>query len=217
MAKIGRVMKKDENFTAHRPSRTTVALTCDAGPHALQAVDDDELAGGEAVAHDAQAVDHRPERDRARLDLLVAADDEHEAAIEIGADGAILDEHARVGRPCPAGAGGRTGPGVRRRSALRKTARPLIVPVDGSSWLSRNCSVPSCGNVCFVGERHLNRQAASRAARCPAARRGRRSAGTSARRRRTRRRSDRPRRPWSAASLRPGRPRRGCRASRARG
>ena len=91
------------------PIGTTVAFDLRAGTHPLQAVDDDELAGRQAVAHDAQAVDDRTERDGPRLDRLVAADDEHEAPVEIGADGAILDEHAVVGRPCRAGGAGRTG------------------------------------------------------------------------------------------------------------
>ena len=81
-----------------------------AGPHALQAVDHDQLAGRQPLADDAQAVDERPERDGPRLDLLVGADDQHEAAIEIGADRAILDEHARIRRACPADGGGRTVP-----------------------------------------------------------------------------------------------------------
>ena len=44
--------------------------TVGAGPHALQAVDDDQVAGGDAAAHDAQAVDERAERARCGTRLV---------------------------------------------------------------------------------------------------------------------------------------------------
>ena len=64
IAKIGRVMKKDENFIGHRPSARPSHSTSHAGTDALQAVDDDQLAGVQARSDDTQAVDDRAERDR---------------------------------------------------------------------------------------------------------------------------------------------------------
>ena len=212
-AKIGRVMKKRrELHRATCPSRRTVGVDArHAGPHPLQAVDDDEFAGREPLAHDAQAVDERSERDRPRLDLLVAADDQHEARDR---DRCRRRGPRRARRDSDAVPGSRSrtnSPGVRRRSGLRKTARPLIVPVERIELVVEKLQRALVRERLLVGQRHLDRQIALRAP-APAGGRGRRSAGTSARRRRTRRRSDPPTRPSSAASPRPGRPTRDCRA-----
>src|SRR3954453_15100718 len=80
---------------AHRSDRR---VDLRAGPHPLQAVHYHELPGLDALADDAQAVDERPERDRPRLDLLVAADDQHETPVEIGPHGAVLDQHTSIRR-----------------------------------------------------------------------------------------------------------------------
>ena len=69
-----------------------------AGADALQAVHDDHVAGVEAGPHHAQAVDDRPERDDAVLDLARRADDEDEPLVEVGADGAVLDQQAAIAR-----------------------------------------------------------------------------------------------------------------------
>ena len=58
------------------------------------------VRGGEAGAHDAQAVDQRPERDRPRRDVAVLADDQHDLARLIGLHGGI---RARAAQAPPAG------------------------------------------------------------------------------------------------------------------
>ncbi len=63
-----------------------------AGPHALQTIDDDRLAGLETAANDAQAIDDRTERHGAVLDVVLRPDDVDELLAEIGADGAVLNQ-----------------------------------------------------------------------------------------------------------------------------
>ena len=67
-----------------------------AGAHALQSVDDDDVAGREAVLDDAQAVDEPACLDGPVLDDALLVDDEHEALAEIRADRAIVDERRAV-------------------------------------------------------------------------------------------------------------------------
>src|SRR6185369_8574386 len=62
-----------------------------AGTHALQAVDDDTLAGLEAFGDHAQTVHRRAERHFAVLGLVVRADDEHELLALVGAHCALVD------------------------------------------------------------------------------------------------------------------------------
>ena len=217
-AKIGRVMKKDESFTAHRPVvarrlglhlRRPSALTCMPGRTRCRPLTTTSSPAGEPLADDAQAVDERPERDRARFDLPVGADHQHEAAVEIGADGAVLDQHA--GYVAVPGRRRRTNsPGVRRWSGLRKTARPRIVPVDGIELVVEELQRALVRERRFVGERHADRQAALAGARlcahAVAVAQERLLVGVE-----RRRRSDRPTPRWSAAWPRPGRPRPDCR------
>ncbi len=134
-AKIGRSMKNRENFmasslpaagrrgragrtgarlarpSARRPDRLTAPgrtrcrpLTTTRSPSATPDADDP------------QAVDERPELHRAVLDRLVRGHDEDEALVEIGADGAVLDQQAVQRRRSAAAAAARTG----RASACRR-------------------------------------------------------------------------------------------------
>src|SRR5215216_6235094 len=54
------------------------------GPHALQSVDDDALAGCQAARHDAQAVDECPERHLAVGRDVALVDHDHELLVLIG-------------------------------------------------------------------------------------------------------------------------------------
>ena len=81
------------------PCATRVCADRHAGAHALQAVDDDDVAVRKTIGHDAQAVHEAASLDGAVLGDVVLVDDEHELA-EVGADRAIVDErhavHARA-------------------------------------------------------------------------------------------------------------------------
>ena len=70
-------------------------------PHALQAVDDDALAGLEAGGDDALALGGVAEGDLAPLRLVVRADDDDEALALVGADGALAHEDRRLGPRLP--------------------------------------------------------------------------------------------------------------------
>ena len=152
------------------PSMATHRFDLHARPHALQAVDDDEVA----VRCSPLRTTRRPSTSGpsvtgAVLDGAVGVDDEHEPLVEIGADGAVLDRAGRVAPP--PGSRSRTNrPGVRLRSALRKTARPRIVPVAGSIWLSRKFILPFAREVSVARERHADRQGRLRALRAAASR-----------------------------------------------
>ena len=74
---------------------TTSGATDHAGAHALQAANDDALRRREALADHAQPVVHRAELHAAVLHLVVLVDDEHEAPVLVGSDGAIRDEDRR--------------------------------------------------------------------------------------------------------------------------
>src|SRR5690625_1465305 len=68
-----------------------------AGAHALQAVDDDAVAGLQARADHAQAVEQRTKVDALVTGLAVLVDHVDEAMAKIGADGARVDQHRRPG------------------------------------------------------------------------------------------------------------------------
>ena len=164
-----------------------------ARPHALQAVDDDLLAGLQPGADDAQAVDERPERDRRGTRSSGPASTTKTKRLSRSVPTArSWISSAAIARRVPGSRSRTNRPGVRLPSALRKTARPRIVPVAGSSWLSRKFELALARELVVAGQRHANRLPPTRA-RCraalawPAAR----SAGRSARRRRSARRSDR--------------------------
>src|SRR5438552_5521291 len=83
--------------TAREPGSFTARhffLRCDrhAGANALKAVDDDLVAGIEAIANDALAFDQRPELHRAILDRVRRGQGENELLRLVGADGALLDQ-----------------------------------------------------------------------------------------------------------------------------
>src|SRR5260221_2555499 len=63
-----------------------------SGADALQAVDDDEIARLQTVAHDAQSVDERTDGDGPVLNGVIAGHDVDEALVEDRADGAVLHE-----------------------------------------------------------------------------------------------------------------------------
>src|SRR5271156_994471 len=100
-AKIGRSMKNEEMFmTALRHARGRQVAPHghplrrhgDTGMHPLRPVDDDDIAWLQALAHDAQPVDHSPELDLAILDLVVGSEQEHVFLALIGVDRAIVDQ-----------------------------------------------------------------------------------------------------------------------------
>src|SRR6218665_3876201 len=70
-----------------------------AGAHALQAVDDDAFARLQAGAGHAQAVDGLAELDHAVLGLVVLAQHVDVLAVLVGADGRVVDHHARPPLP----------------------------------------------------------------------------------------------------------------------
>src|SRR6266404_2437869 len=101
VAKIGRSMKNEEIFmgvSSNLASRGRVTYSRrglhrydlgrhgGAGAHALQASDDNLVAGRQSIADNAHAVDHPSELYHSRLDLVVLAQDEYEAIALIGAN-----------------------------------------------------------------------------------------------------------------------------------
>ena len=67
-----------------------------AGANALQTIDDDDVAGGEAGVDDAQAIDEPAGIDGPVLHDALLIDDEHKPLAEIGADRTIVDERRAV-------------------------------------------------------------------------------------------------------------------------
>src|SRR6202042_889214 len=108
VAKIGRSMKNEEIFIvrtlrcgrcAGRSGRRVGAHVYalrrnrDSGVHALRAVHDDHIAGLEALAHDAHAVNHATELHLAVLDLVIRAEQQHVFLALIGIDGTIVNQN----------------------------------------------------------------------------------------------------------------------------
>src|ERR1700677_3608246 len=109
-AKIGRSIKNEEMFMTElrRPRRGPrrgrarrrqigthghpLRRHGETGMHPLRPVDDDDIARLQALAHDAQPVDHSPELDLAILDLVVGSEQEHVFLALIGVDRAIVDQ-----------------------------------------------------------------------------------------------------------------------------
>src|ERR1700742_5309881 len=99
VAKIGRSMKNEEIFivralgcgrragrSGRRVGTHVYALRRNRNSrvHALRAIDDDYIAGLEALAHDAQPVDHATEFHLAVFDLVVGAQQAHVLLAFIG-------------------------------------------------------------------------------------------------------------------------------------
>ena len=101
-----------------------------AGPHALQAIDDDLLAGLEAAGDHAVAVDQPAELDGAILDGAVGLDDQHELLVLVGADGAVGDDGGLIGGAADQLQPGEQ-PGGERWFGFGKTARARTVPLRG--------------------------------------------------------------------------------------
>src|SRR5262245_518525 len=101
-AKIGRSMKKCENFTADasalRRQRGHLRRHLGAGTHTLQPIDDDRLATVEALADDAIAVDARARPNDARRRRAVLANDKDDPQVLVGADRLVGDQHCTVWR-----------------------------------------------------------------------------------------------------------------------
>ena len=119
-AKIGRVMKNDENFmtaclspgycalvaagaaaaTPPAPGFRSIATRSGAivtpGRTRWSPFTTTTSPGVQAGAHDAEAVDDGPERHGAIAHGLGLVHDEHEPLVEVGADGAILNQQAAV-------------------------------------------------------------------------------------------------------------------------
>src|SRR5580658_4077037 len=100
-AKIGRSMKNEEIFMAalrHALRRRVAAhghplrRHGEAGVHALRTVHDDDIARLQALAHDAQTVDHSSELDLAIFDFVIGSEQEHIFLALIGVHGAIVDQ-----------------------------------------------------------------------------------------------------------------------------
>ena len=132
-----------------------VGIDLHAWTHTLQPVHDNDVASVETAPDDPQAVDERAERDARYSIALFAVTTRDEPLVQIGADGAVLNQEATVG--AVPGSRSRTNrPGVRLRSVLRKTARARIVPVVGSSWLSRKCMLPFARELLIAGKCHAD-------------------------------------------------------------
>src|SRR4051812_36583112 len=61
---------------------------------ALQTVDDDAIAWRQPRSRDSEPVDDRSECDAAVLNRLVRRDDEYEALVQVGANGAVLNQQS---------------------------------------------------------------------------------------------------------------------------
>ena len=150
-AKIGRSMKKCEirmsrcaysslGLRAGRPGgRRALLLRRDllARPHAHQAVDDDAVAGRDAVLDDAEiVVAQRPERDVFLHRGVVVADHQHELADLLGADRGIRHQQARCRSASPARGCGRTCRASARRPDWRTRRGRGSCPTSVSITLS---------------------------------------------------------------------------------
>src|ERR1700727_510529 len=107
VAKIGRSMKNEDIFMrALEGGRRADRSGRRVGPHvyalrrnrnsrlhALRAVHDDHIAGLEALAHDAHAVNHATELHLAVLDLVIRAEQQHVFLALIGIDGTIINQN----------------------------------------------------------------------------------------------------------------------------
>ncbi len=71
-------------------------IDAQARPRALRAGVDDPIVGGEAGAHDPQAVDQWSGFDRAVLDRVVGVDDEDELLRLVVGHRLVGDQHCRV-------------------------------------------------------------------------------------------------------------------------
>src|ERR1700679_3677723 len=110
VAKIGRSMKNEEIFMralrcgrrAGRGRRRVgthvhaLRRNRESGVYALRAVHDDHIAGLEALAHHAQAVDHAAEFHLAVFDLVVGAEQQHVFLALIGVHSTIVDQNGRI-------------------------------------------------------------------------------------------------------------------------
>src|SRR5580692_4851933 len=110
VAKIGRSMKNEEIFmrslrrgrrAGHGGRRVgphvyALRRNRDSRVHPLRAVHDDYIAGLEALAHDAQAVNHAAEFHLAVFDLIVGAEQQHVLLTLIGIHSAIIDQNGRI-------------------------------------------------------------------------------------------------------------------------
>src|SRR5882762_6155414 len=112
VAKIGRSMKNEEMFIA-RPTlrgagrRRRGAGRIGAHGHRLRrhgearmrtlgAVHHDDVSRLQALANDAQAVDHAAELDAAILHLVVCPQQENVLLVLVGVDGTIVDQNGRI-------------------------------------------------------------------------------------------------------------------------
>ena len=77
------------------------AVTFIPGRTRMQPVDDDLVAGLEARAHDAEAVDQAAELDRPVLQAVALAEHQHELAVLVGADGRVAHQQRAVRSGCP--------------------------------------------------------------------------------------------------------------------
>src|SRR3984957_5028490 len=113
VAKIGRSMKNDEMFIgralrgagrSRRGARNgrvgahghRLRRHGDAGMYALGTVHDDDVSGLQALANDAQSVDHPAELDAAILHLVVCPQHENVLLVLVGVDGTIVDQDGRI-------------------------------------------------------------------------------------------------------------------------
>ena len=126
-----------------RPSRLSSALPrCRVSRAAIRYHYD--VVRSEAIADDAQTVDARAEIHRAVFKRIVGFQRQHELLAEIGADRALVDQVVSRTSP-PTSLMRAKRPGVKRPSLLSNTARPRIVPLCGSTWLSTKSRRPVCG------------------------------------------------------------------------
>ena len=129
----------------------------DARPHPLKTVDHDEIAGLQAAAHDAQAVDHGTQLHGPVLNGFVRTNDEHELLVEIGAHRAVLNQQ---GFRRPVAGDSQSDEEARRQDAVRVAKdRPAS---DGAAHriqpVVEKIHLAAPRESLLVGERHLNRQ-----------------------------------------------------------
>lgn len=102
------------------------------------------LALGQAAANDTQAFELGPELHRPVGHGAVLGQDQNELLAQVRADRHVLDQHGVVGGAADQ-LQARVQTGVKLPSRLSNTARPRMVPVRGSTWLSMKFMWPRCG------------------------------------------------------------------------
>jgi hypothetical protein len=117
--------------------------------HAHEAENDDAVIGLQTLAHDAQAVEQRPERDGAIDGLVLGIEHPDVAAALVIADGGIADEQAVV---FAAAGDAHFGKEAGRHEAVfvGKMPRARMVPVAGLIWLSTKSICPLWGKPCSL-------------------------------------------------------------------